>query len=177
LRNRVQIREPDGAVKHIQGIGHPVLSPTGDLVQVLGTMVDVTERKRAEEAREKLRQLEADLVHINRGARWENWLHSISHELSQPITVTSAHAKASLRWLQRGPAETDGSSQRTEKIVEASALASEIINRLRSLYKKAPPKRELVAINEVIGDMTGMLRSEAGNTEYRSRPILRTIFQ
>jgi hypothetical protein len=48
-----------------------------------------------------------------------------------------------------------------EKIIEAGALASEIISRLRSLYKKAPPNRELVAMNEVVSEMTGMLRSEA----------------
>jgi signal transduction histidine kinase len=49
----------------------------------------------------------------------------------------------------------------TEKIVEAGALASEIINRLRSLYKKAPPKQELVAINEVIGEMARMMGGKA----------------
>jgi signal transduction histidine kinase len=49
----------------------------------------------------------------------------------------------------------------TEKIIEAGALASEIINHLRSLYTKAPPKRELVAMNEVVGEMTGMMRGEA----------------
>jgi signal transduction histidine kinase len=49
----------------------------------------------------------------------------------------------------------------TEKIIEAGALASEIINRLRSLYKKSPPKQELVAINGVIGEMVGMMRGEA----------------
>ena len=51
---------------HIHGIGHPLLSPTGDLVQVVGTMVDITELKSAEQEREKLRQLEADLAHTNR---------------------------------------------------------------------------------------------------------------
>jgi signal transduction histidine kinase len=86
---------------------------------------------------------------------------SISHELAQPLTVTTAHAKASLRWLQHDPPDVTEARKGTEKIVEAGALASEIINRLRSLYKKAPPKRELVAINEVIGEMAGMLRSEA----------------
>ena len=49
----------------------------------------------------------------------------------------------------------------TERIIEAGTLASEIINRLRSLYKKDSPKREWVAINEVISEMVGMLRSEA----------------
>jgi signal transduction histidine kinase len=79
-----------------------------------------------------------------------------------PITVTTAHAKASLRWLQRDPPELTEVRKGTERIMEAGALASEIINRLRSLYKKAPPNRELVAINEVIQEMTRMLGTEAG---------------
>jgi signal transduction histidine kinase len=86
---------------------------------------------------------------------------SISHELAQPITATTNHAKASLRWLQRDPPDLTQVLRGTERIIEAGTFASEIINRLRSLYKKASPKRELVAINEVIGEMAGMLRSEA----------------
>ena len=86
---------------------------------------------------------------------------SISHELAQPIQITTAHAKASLRWLQRDPPDMTEARKGTEKIIEAGALASEIINRLRSLYKKAPPKRELVGINEVIGEMVLLLRGEA----------------
>jgi signal transduction histidine kinase len=86
---------------------------------------------------------------------------SISHELAQPIQVTAAHAKASLRWLQRDPPELTEVRKGTERIVEAGTLASEIISRLRSLYKKSPPKRELVAINGVIHEMVRMLGTEA----------------
>jgi signal transduction histidine kinase len=86
---------------------------------------------------------------------------SISHELAQPITATTNNARASLRWLQRDPPDLTPVRKGTESIIEAGTLASEIIDRLRSLYKKSPPKRELVAINEVISDMAGMLRSEA----------------
>jgi signal transduction histidine kinase len=86
---------------------------------------------------------------------------SISHELAQPITATTNHAKASLRWLQRDPPDLTQVRKGTERIVEAGTLASEIIDRLRSLYKKDSPKRELVAVNEVLGEMVRMLRSEA----------------
>ena len=51
---------PDGNVRHIQAVGHPVLDANGEVIEVAGTHVDVTERKRAEKEREKLRQLEAD---------------------------------------------------------------------------------------------------------------------
>jgi signal transduction histidine kinase len=86
---------------------------------------------------------------------------SISHELAQPIQITTAHAKASLRWLQHDPPDITEVRKGTEKIMEAGALASEIINRLRSLYKKAPAKRESVAINKVIGEMVRMMKVEA----------------
>jgi signal transduction histidine kinase len=115
---------------------------------------DIEDRKHAE-------QLQADLTHASRVSTMGELVASISHELAQPITVTTAHAKASLRWLQRDPPELTEVRKGTERIVEAGTLASEIINRLRSLYKKAPPKRELVAINEVIGEMARMLGSEA----------------
>ena len=56
---------PDGAVKHIRGIGHPVLSTDGELIQVVGTMVDTTERRRAENelkaAFEEIKQLKDQL--------------------------------------------------------------------------------------------------------------------
>jgi signal transduction histidine kinase len=115
---------------------------------------DVEDRKLAE-------QLQADLTHASRVSTMGELVASISHELAQPLTVTTANAKASLRWLQRDPPEVTEARKGTEKIIEAGTLASEIINRLRSLYKKAPPKRELVAINEVIGEMAGMLGGQA----------------
>jgi PAS domain S-box-containing protein len=72
---------PDGTVKHIHALGHPVLSANGELIETLGTIVDVTERKRAEEERERLRQLEADLAYINRVSMMGELAASLAHEL------------------------------------------------------------------------------------------------
>jgi C4-dicarboxylate-specific signal transduction histidine kinase len=119
---------------------------------VAGT--DIEDRKQAE-------QFQADLTHASRVSTMGEMVASISHELAQPIQITTAHAKASLRWLQHDPPNVAEARKGMEKIIEADALASEIINRLRSLYKKAPFKRELVAINEVIGEMTRMMGGEA----------------
>ena len=132
----------------------PLRDKRGKIVKWYGVATDIEDRKRAE-------QLQADLTHTSRVSTMGELVASISHELAQPITVTTAHAKASLRWLQRDPPDLTEVRKGTERIIEAGTLASEIINRLRSLYKKAPPKRELVAINEVIGEMVGMLGGEA----------------
>jgi signal transduction histidine kinase len=106
-------------------------------------------------------QLQADLTHASRVSTMGEMVASISHELAQPIQITTAHARASLRWLQHDPPNVTEARKGMEKIIEAGALASEIIKRLRSLYKKAPLKLELVAINEVIGAMAGMMGGEA----------------
>ena len=124
----------------------PLRDKRGKIVKWCGAATDIEDRKRAE-------QLQADLTHASRVSTMGEMVASISHELAQPIQITTAHAKASLRWLQRDPPDLTEVRKGTERIMEAGALASEIIDRLRSLYKKSPPKRELVAINEVIGEM------------------------
>jgi PAS domain S-box-containing protein len=132
----------------------PVRDKRGKIVRWCGAATDIEDRKRVE-------QLQADLTHASRVSTMGELVASIAHELAQPITVTTAHARASLRWLQREPPDLTEVRKGTERIMEAGALASEIINRLRSLYKKSPPKRELVAMNEVIAEMVPLLRSEA----------------
>jgi PAS domain S-box-containing protein len=154
-------RGSDGAYRWFQTRARPLRDNRGKIVKWCAVANDIEDRKRAEQEREKLRQLEADLAHINRVSTMGELVASISHELAQPITVTTANAKASLRWLQRNPPELTEVRKGTERIVEAGTLASEIIDRLRSLYKKTPPKRELVTINEVIGEMAGMLGGQA----------------
>jgi len=132
----------------------PLRDKRGKVVKWYGAATDIEDRKRAE-------QLQAEFAHTNRVSTMGELVASISHELAQPLTVTTANAKASLRWLQRDPPELTEVRKGTERIIEAGTLASEIINRLRSLYKKAPTKRELVAMNEVIGEMSGMMGGEA----------------
>ncbi len=65
-----RIVKPDGTIKQIHGIGHPVLSRNGELVQVVGTMVDVTERRLAEAY---LRRNESYLAQAQRLAHMGSW--------------------------------------------------------------------------------------------------------
>ncbi len=144
----------DGAYRWFLIRAVPVRDKRGKIVKWCGAATDIEDRKRAE-------QLQADLTHASRVSTMGELVASISHELAQPITITTAHARASLRWLQRDPPNLTEVRKGTERIMEAGTLAAEIINRLRSLYKKDPPKREFVAINEVVGEMAGMMRGEA----------------
>jgi PAS domain S-box-containing protein len=147
-------RGSDGVYRWFLIRAVPVRDKRGKIVKWCGAATDIEDRKRAE-------QLQADLTHISRVNAMGELVASISHELAQPIMASTVNAKASLRWLQHDPPELTRVREGTEKIIEAGTLASEIINRLRSLYKKAPPKQELVAINEVVSEMAGMMRGEA----------------
>jgi signal transduction histidine kinase len=156
-----RIVKPDGTVKHIHGIGHPVLSATGDLVQVLGTMVDVTERKRAEEAREKFRQLEADLAHTNRVSTLGEMAASLAHEIKQPIAAAITSANSCMEWLAHEPPNLDRARAAAARIDKYGNRAAEIIDRIRSFYKKSAPQRELIDVNGIIQEMLTLLKCEA----------------
>src|SRR5437016_3411039 len=87
---------PDGSTKYLQSLGHPVLRDSGDLVEFVGTVMDVTERKRAEEA---LREARAELAQVTRVMTMGELTASIAHEISQPLTAVVTNASACLRWL------------------------------------------------------------------------------
>ena len=153
---------PDGTVKHLQAVGHPVFDAGGEVMDVVGTHVDVTERMRTEEERERLRQLEADLAHMNRVTMLGELASSLAHELNQPIAATSTSANACLRWLTRNPPNLERASAAAMRIKKDGSRAAEIIQRLRAFYKTGvPPHRELVDVNEVVGEMLVLLRNEA----------------
>jgi PAS domain S-box-containing protein len=154
VEEELRFRRTDGEYRWFLSRVVPVRDKRGKVVKWYGTATDIQDRKCAE-------QLQAELAHTNRVSTMGELVASISHELAQPITATTNNAKASLRWLQHDPPDLMQVRKGTEKIIEAGTFASEIINRLRSLYKKSSPKRELVAMNEVIGEMARMLRSEA----------------
>jgi PAS domain S-box-containing protein len=156
-----RIVKPDGTVKHIHGIGHPVLSPTGELVQVVGTMVDITERKRAEESRERLRQLEADLAHLNRVSTMGELTASLAHEIKQPIGAAVTNAEACVRLLDRDQPDIAEAREAAVEMVRDARRAADIIDRFRVLYQKGSPQLDIVDVNEVISDMVIVLQNEA----------------
>src|SRR6202007_1226414 len=123
------------------------------LLEFVGAVTDVSERKQAEEEREKLGQLEADLAHINRINMLGELAASISHELKQPISAAMLNARTCITWLERGKPALEEACEAANNVLKAGKRATEIIDRLRSLYKKAPRHRESVDVNEIITDM------------------------
>jgi len=151
----------DGTLKHIHEIGHPVLDETGEVAEWVGTEVDVTDRKRAEAERERLRQLEADLAHMNRVSMMGELAASLAHEIKQPIAAAATNAKTCLRWLQREPPEMGEAREAASRIVKDVNRAADIIDRNRSLYARDMPKPEMVNLNELIREMIVLVNDGA----------------
>src|SRR5712664_2325285 len=116
------------------------------------------ERKHAEET---LRQAQADLAHVNRVTTMGELTASLAHEVNQPIAAAVTNANTCLRWLAGGNPNLEEARAAAMRIVKDGTRAAEIINRIRLLFKKGTPQRELVDINEVIREMIGFLQSEA----------------
>jgi signal transduction histidine kinase len=119
------------------------------------------ERKLAREERERLRQVQADLAHINRVTTMGELTASLAHEVNQPIAAAVTDANTCLRWLVRDHPDVEEAREAAARIVKDSTRAAEIISRTRLLFKKGAPQRELVDVNEVIREMIVLLRSEA----------------
>ena len=162
---------------HKDGHEFPVeisLSPleTEEGVLISSAIRDITDRKRAEQERERLRQLEADLARINRVSMMGELAASLAHEIKQPIAAAVTDAKTCLRWLKRDHPDLEGAQEAAARTVEDAMKAAEIINRTSSLYKKGAPRRELVDVNEIINEIVALLRNEAARFDVSIRSDL-----
>jgi signal transduction histidine kinase len=127
------------------------------------------ERRRAEEdlrqarneLEEALHQARADLAHVSRVTTMGELTASLAHEIKQPIAAAATNAQACLRWLARDRPDLKEAREAASRLVKDTTRASDIINRIRLLFKKGAPQRELVDANEIIREMTVLLRQEA----------------
>src|SRR6266852_4462645 len=152
---------PGGAIKYVRSTGHPVRNISGDLLEYVGTSIDVTERKQADEERERLRQVQADLAHLSRVTTMGELTASLAHEIRQPISAAVTNAKTCLRWLGRDDPDVAEACEAASRLVKDVTRAADIIGRISSMFKKGALQRELVDVNELIREMIVLLSSEA----------------
>jgi PAS domain S-box-containing protein len=150
---------PDGTVKHIESTGRPLFSRQGELVEMVATHVDVTERKRAQHEHERLRQLESDLAHMNRLSIMGELTASLAHEILHPIAAARNNARAATRFLDMSPPNMAEVREALACIVRDADRGKDIVDRIRAHIKKAPPRNDWFAINEAIEEVIEMVRA------------------
>jgi PAS domain S-box-containing protein len=130
----------------------------GNPVAVLETNNDITERKRAEEA---LQRVQTELAHATRVMTLGELTASIAHEVNQPLAAIVTNGNACLRWLGGAQPNFVEARQAVERIIKDGYRASEVIARVRALVKKAPPRNELVDLNDVIVEVLALAQNQA----------------
>ncbi len=114
---------PDGSVRHLQSVGVPDISESGD-VEFVGTVMDMTERRRTDEA---LRSAQAELAHVARLTTLGELTASIAHEINQPLAGIASNGAAGMSWLNREKPDLNQVRDALSRIVRDSARASDVI--------------------------------------------------
>ncbi|HJZ72187.1 MAG TPA: ATP-binding protein [Vicinamibacterales bacterium] len=156
---------PDGAVRHIVVAARAVRDDAGD-VEFVGVTMDVTERKRAEEA---LRKAQAQLAHIGRVLTMGELAASIAHEINQPLGAIVANADACRNWLGATTPNVDEARESVDAIARDATRAGEIIKRIRALVQKAEIRKARLDINDAIREVVALAEGEARRHEVTLR--------
>jgi PAS domain S-box-containing protein len=161
---------PGGSVKHVHVVAHGVSDEAGR-TEFVGAVMDVTERKRAEEAlhaenaeriraEEALRNAQADLARAARLTTMGELAASIAHEVNQPMMAVVTNADTCARWLAKDPPDLDEARQAAARIVGAGHRAGDIIRTIRALARKATPETTRFDINAAVADVLTLTRGE-----------------
>jgi len=122
-------------------------------------VLDLTERKRAAEEHEKLRQLESDLAHVNRLSIMGELAASLAHEILHPIATARNNARAGMRFLEMSPPNLNEVRDALGCVVRDADRAKDIVGRMRDHIKKTPPRRDPFDLNEAVSEVIVMVRS------------------
>jgi PAS domain S-box-containing protein len=147
----------------------PLRDEEGRVVKWYGTIVDLHDWKQAQEA---LQKAQTELAHVTRVTTLGEMTASIAHEINQPLAAIATNASASLRWLARDSPDLTEAREAISRIIRDRNRASEVISRMRALFKKAPAATESVDINEVIQEVLTLSQTEL----QRNRVSLGTQF-
>jgi signal transduction histidine kinase len=151
-------------------IGAAVFERDGNEAVVF--VLELTERKHAEEERERLRQAQAELAYMSRISMMGELAASLAHEIKQPIAAAVMRARTGLRWLQRQPPGIEKAREILSRIIEDATRAATIVDRNRSLYKRETSKRETVNLNEVIRETIALLQEKVSKNSILIRTQL-----
>ncbi len=151
-----RIPMPDGSITHAQTTGHPSVNESGNL-EFVGTIMDITERRYAEEA---LRDAQAELARASRLRMMGELAGSIVHEINQPLAAVVTNAEACLRWLNRDEPDLVEARDAISRLALDGQRAANVVKGLRALAQKSGLDLVDVDLNDAIREVLVLLRSE-----------------
>jgi PAS domain S-box-containing protein len=137
-------------------------------------VLNLSEQKRAEDALRRsqahLAEAQAELAHVTRVTALGELTASIAHEINQPLAAVVTNANAGLRWLSGDSPNLAEAREAIGRIIRDGKRASDVISRMRALFKNASTAKERFDINKVIEEVVIFAQSEV----QRNRISLKT---
>ncbi|PMS33877.1 PAS domain S-box-containing protein [Trinickia symbiotica] len=156
---------PDGSVKYMHVQAHATHDAQGSL-EYIGAVQDMTERRQSEEA---LLALRAELAHLSRVNSLGALTASIAHEINQPLAGVMTNASTGMRMLSAEPPNIEGALGTVRRTIRDGQRASEVITRLRALFKKEVVITDAIDLRVAACEVIELLRCEI----HRKRIFLR----
>jgi PAS domain S-box-containing protein len=157
LNELIDIETFDGGKKIIQNSVVPIVGSEGAIVGALIVNEDVTEEKRAEE---KLREAQAELARISRLTMLGELTATIAHEVNQPLAAVVTNGNAAARWLLAAPPNLGEAREAINRIVRDGTRASEVIQRIRAMFRRQTPAQASVDLNELVHETVTLYQPE-----------------
>jgi C4-dicarboxylate-specific signal transduction histidine kinase len=162
LEHRILL--PDGSMRYVQSVGRHILSTSGEVDDYIGTTMDITDRKKAEEELQgheaSLRKAQSELAHVSRLTTMGELAASIAHEVSQPVGAIANNASACLRLLSSGSEKLQEMEDGLLDVLKGANRVNSIIQRMRALAKKVPPEMSRLDLKDVITDVLSLIDHE-----------------
>lgn len=168
VESQYRLLMPDQSVKHVQLVAHRA-ADSRERIEYIGTALDVTHRRRSEEALDKAR---SELAHVARSTSLGTLAASIAHEVNQPLSGIVTNASTGLRMLAAEPPDLDGARETVRRTLRDGNRAAEVIARLRALFSKRSATIEAVDLNAAAREVIALMQSDLE----RARIVLRTEF-
>jgi PAS domain S-box-containing protein len=168
LDHESRLRMPDGSYRNLRITACPSVDSSVRL-EYVGSIQDVTERRRFDEA---LADVRSELAYMTRIASLGVLTASIAHEVNQPLTGIIANCSACQHLLATDPPDVEGALVTVRRSIRDSHRASDVIKRLRALFARQDLATCAVDINEAAREVIALSMSEF----QRNRVSLRTDF-
>jgi len=152
-----RIRRADGVYRWFNLRQNPLLDEDGEVIKWYGALIEIEDRKRAEE---ELRQSQSELARVARLTMLGELAVSIAHEVNQPLMAIVTNAGTCLRWLDEAQFDPIQARQAAERIVHDGHRAGDIITSIRALARKSPPRMAPMSLGDAIQDVLLVLSGE-----------------
>jgi len=153
-----RVLQPDGSVRHVHHIAQTSRASDGRIVREVGTLHDITDRRRAED---EAKQMQDRIAHFGRISTMGEMAAGIAHEVNQPLTAIATYAQACQRLIACGDSSKEEIAAALDHIGAQALRAGEVIRRLRSFVKNREVRRELLDANRLLDDVLMLAQTDA----------------